>query len=184
MLLFGAGASFGAGGIVPEQPPLGSGLYSELRRLCPGTWGALPIALASELERDFESGMATVATTICAAVPMLMRDMATYFVQFRPVGKASLYDRLVRDLESRGVLKQTIFSTLNYECILEYSLLQAGHSLDYFDVIADASVPVLKLMLAHESYTGCERQLLRSRRGGFALAPQQPQDQRQHDRDQ
>ncbi len=143
--LFGAGASAGAGSILPERPPLGTELYRELRRLCPGSWGALPDQFAKTLEDDFESGMARVAEGLSVAVPGLMREMAIYFVQFRPVGQASLYDRLIRDLSDRGLIGDIVFSTLNYECIFEYALLGNGHQVDYFGSSDANAVPVLKL---------------------------------------
>lgn len=141
--LFGAGASAGAGSILPERPPLGVELARELRRLCPGTWGSLPGDLARKLEEDFEVGMAAVTNAMSLAVPALMRDMAVYFVQFRSVGKTSLYDRLIRDLSERSLMGNVAFSTLNYECVLEYALLNAGHQIDYFG--SGSGVPVLKL---------------------------------------
>src|SRR3990170_7499469 len=41
VLLFGAGASFGAGDILPERPPLGRQLFGELARCFPSSWGGL-----------------------------------------------------------------------------------------------------------------------------------------------
>lgn len=37
------------------------------------------------------------------------------------------------------------FSTLNYECVLEYSLLDAGIRIDYFGPGESESVPIWKL---------------------------------------
>lgn len=143
--LFGAGASAGAGSILPERPPLGSQLFKELRRLCPGSWGSLPASFRAQLENDFEAGMAQVASELSVVVPALMRDMAVYFIQFRASGRASLYDRLVRDLGERGLLGSAVFSTLNYECVLEYALLDAGLQIDYFGNAGAAAQRVLKL---------------------------------------
>lgn len=143
--LFGAGASAGAGAILPERPPLGAELFRELRRLCPGTWGSLPASIGAELEVDFEAGMDRVAAQMSIVVPALMRDMAVYFIQFRSSGRGSLYDRLVRDLDQRGLLRRSVFSTLNYECILEYALLDAGLQIDYFGHAGAGAQQVLKL---------------------------------------
>ena len=114
IFLFGAGASAGAGCVLPERPPLGTQLFPELRRLFPGSWGSLPSSIQGRLEIDFEDGMAMAAQQIGMAVASLMRDMAVYFVQFRPVERGSLYNRLVQYLRDRGLLDRTIFSTLNY----------------------------------------------------------------------
>lgn len=143
--LFGAGASAGAGSILPERPPLGAELFKELRRLCPGSWGSLPASIGMQLEADFEAGMARVSEEMSVAVPALMRDMAIYFIQFRSSARGSLYDRLIRDLHERGLLGSVVFSTLNYECVLEYALLEAGVEIDYFGNAGAGAQPVLKL---------------------------------------
>jgi hypothetical protein len=49
VVLFGAGASYGAGGIVPDSPPLGWDLYDRLCRCYPDSWGALPPTLDAPL---------------------------------------------------------------------------------------------------------------------------------------
>jgi hypothetical protein len=74
--LFGAGASFGAGRILPERPPLGSHLYHELAISYPGSWGCLPTHITDTLSRDFEAGMRLVYDELGAAIPQLMREMA------------------------------------------------------------------------------------------------------------
>lgn len=146
--LFGAGASAGAGSILPERPPLGAELFKELRRLCPRTWGSLSASMATDLELDFEAGMGRVAEEMSVVVPSLMRDMAVYFIQFRSIGRGSLYDRLIRDLEERGLLGSAVFSTLNYECILEYALLEAGLQIDYF---GNSGIGVQQILKLHGS---------------------------------
>lgn len=45
IVLFGAGASYGAGSVLPSIPPLGSSLYQELSSMFPATWGSLPSSL-------------------------------------------------------------------------------------------------------------------------------------------
>jgi hypothetical protein len=146
VILFGAGASFGAGGILPEAPPLGGALFDELVFSYPGSWGQLPGKLSTRFrEAGFEAGMQLVFEEYGLAIPRLMRDMAVYFVQFRPNTRSTLYCRLVRGLIEADVLKNVIFGTLNYECVLEYSLLEAGVPIGYFpDSIPRDGVPVWK----------------------------------------
>lgn len=79
------------------------------------------------------------------AIPQLMRDMAIYFIQFRPYQRRTLYCRLVDDLARIGLLSRTIFSTLNYECVLEFSMAEAGILLSYFDAGNENTCPVWKL---------------------------------------
>lgn len=57
IFLFGAGASYGSGGIIPETPPLGFQLYEILEEIYPGSWGALPEKYKSGLRKDFENGI-------------------------------------------------------------------------------------------------------------------------------
>jgi len=145
VFLFGAGASYGAGGVLPEQPPLGCQLYSILERIYPGSWGGLPVEIREVFKSDFEHGMQLVHDRVGGAIPSLMREMAVYFVQFRPHDRATLYCRLIEDLHKNGLLERVLFSTLNYECLLEFSLLHHGHGIAYFDEGTGNQVPVWKL---------------------------------------
>jgi hypothetical protein len=148
VFLFGAGASFGAGGILPEPPPLGAHLFSILEQNYPGSWGSLPAGIKATLRRDFENGMLEVHDSFGVAIPSLMREMAIYFIQFRPASQSSLYCRLIQDLARVGVLNRTLFSTLNYECVLEFSLLNQGYAIDYF---GNATPPAVHVQKFHGS---------------------------------
>jgi hypothetical protein len=106
----------------------------------------LPQRIAQEfVEANFESGMGLIHDELGMAIPELMRQMAIYFVQFRPVGRNTLYCRLVRDLQAAGLLNRTLFSTLNYECVLDFSLVEHGHRIDYFANDDAGAVPLWKL---------------------------------------
>jgi hypothetical protein len=145
IFLFGAGASYGAGGILPEPPPLGFQLYSILERVCPSTWGGLPNTVKNVFYEDFERGMQIVYARFSSVIPALMRDMAIYFIQFRPYRRSTLYCRLTSDLQRSGLLPRVLFSTLNYDCVLEYSLLEQKLSISYFDEGNSEIIPVWKL---------------------------------------
>lgn len=145
MFLFGAGASYGAGDIVPERPPLGSGLFAELARVHPGTWGRLPSELSDKfVELGFEVGMGLLFKKYSPAVAQLMQQLAVYFIQFRPLRGRSMYCQLLRYLGRSKCLERVVLSTLNYDCILEFSMLRQGLPFSYFEVIKDTT-PVLKL---------------------------------------
>jgi hypothetical protein len=119
VVLFGAGASYGCGQAVPSQPPLGPGLYPALRQLYPEIWGALPRDLDETFIADFEAGMLALVAADGHAVAPLMRAMTHYFATFGlDSSKRDLYSDLLRGL-APGQLKRTLFSTLNYECLLE-----------------------------------------------------------------
>jgi hypothetical protein len=159
VFLFGAGASYGAGGTLPEQPPLGFQLYSILENIYPGSWGAFPIDIKDIFRWDFEQGMQFIYDNYAALIPQLMREMAIYFIQFRPYRNSTLYCRLISDLNDSGLLGTTLFSTLNYECVLEFSLLEQGHMISYFAEGNGTSIPVWKLhgscnMFSHEVQAG------------------------------
>ncbi len=145
VVLFGAGASFGAGGILPEAPPLGQNLYEALSRLYPGTWGLLPAEIQAAFHADFETGMQLVYEKLGVAISQLMRDMAIYFVQFRSANGNSLYDRLITTASGDGYLHSLAFATLNYECVLEFALAKNATGVDYFGAGDSTHVPVWKL---------------------------------------
>lgn len=145
VFLFGAGASYGAGGILPERPPLGSALYSELARLYPHSWGALPADAAIAFKNHFENGMGEVHSRFGGAIPQLMREMAIYFAQFRAVNNSCLYARLLADLAKTGTIERTCFSSLNYDCVLDFAIIIAGLQLNYFETADDLRVPLWKL---------------------------------------
>ena len=54
-VLVGAGASYGAGHLKPGPPPLGDELYAWLRKLYPGTWGAVTGQLDGEFRKNNDS---------------------------------------------------------------------------------------------------------------------------------
>lgn len=146
IFLFGAGASYGAGDILPEQPPLGFQLYGELARIYPGSWGALPEDIERALQENFETGMQEIYDRISPAIPQLMREMAIYFAQFRPATGRTLYCRLIEALEAERLLNRVVFSTLNYECILELSLLRKKLGINVFQSPSESDgIPVWKL---------------------------------------
>ena len=146
VILFGAGASYGAGDIVPERPPLGNALHAELARCFPGSWGALPREVHDLFSSSFERGMERLWEQYSAVVAELMQHMAIYFVQFRPRTLGStLYCRLIGDLAERGALDRTVLSTLNYECLLEQSIWYRQLTVNYGDVQTLEAVTVWKL---------------------------------------
>ena len=145
LFLFGAGASYGAGGTLPEQPPLGTQLFDVLERQFPSTWGRLPGDVAAQFRNNFEMGMRVVYDSFGMAVPQLMRDMAIFFIQFRPYLRRTLYCRLIDDLRKTDKLNESIFSTLNYDCVLEFSMSEAKVPFSYFDAVGETICPLWKL---------------------------------------
>ena len=145
-ILFGAGASYGAGDIVPERPPLGNQLFAELARCFRGSWGSLPAEVAQLFSENFEKGMALLWERFSTFVPALMQHMASFFVQFRPRKPATtLYCRLIRAIEAAHARERILLSTLNYECLLEHSIWQASLPVNYGDFPQADGITVWKL---------------------------------------
>lgn len=125
--LIGAGASYGAGPVHPHQPPLGRGLFGELKTFCPRTWGRIKGARASLFEPDFERGMDVLWSQQPDDMVDLLNDMGRYFIQFEPVlGKPTRYAELLFILRSKNLLASCAFASLNYECIFEIAALRLG----------------------------------------------------------
>ncbi len=121
LFLFGAGASYGsepAGG-----PPTGARLFEALRQFNPNGWGQLPAEMADLFRDDFERGMARLAETNSHAMPILQRAMAHFFFNFIPK-TSNLYVQLARRIRQNHW--EGAIATLNYERLLELSLLHVG----------------------------------------------------------
>lgn len=144
LFLFGAGASHGSGPVTPEPTPLTWNLYAALKAKYP-RWARMFPYCASSFENDFEEGMAKLyglgigADPRSHAVAPYLCDMARYFATFRP-GTGNAYSRLASALGAAGKLDGTVFSTLNYDCLLEQCLQALGKQVVYFEDRASAGV--------------------------------------------
>jgi hypothetical protein len=121
IILFGAGASFGSdkGG----TPPLGDDLFRELKKFNPDGWGRLPDSLSSLFMDSFEEGMEEVSKRNSHLMPVLQRAMAGYFFTFWPK-ESNCYYKLAKSIQRKGW--DGAFATLNYDRLLEVSLLAAN----------------------------------------------------------
>lgn len=122
-ILFGAGASFGSGSVIPKPPPMTANLIRALERLFPAVWGSLPEAQRNLLRRDFEAGMKKIGEKNPHALPPLQRSMASFFFGFVP-GDDNLYRDLARRIKGKAWPGALV--SLNYERLLELSLLAEG----------------------------------------------------------
>jgi hypothetical protein len=146
-ILFGAGASYGAGSILPERPPLGNQLFLELQRIYPNTWGVISGDLKDSFVENFELGMKNIWDDYSHSVPQLMQNMSEYFIQFRAVNNSSLYCELIKKIASMQRLESVSFTSLNYDIILELSLVHNGFYINYFSPESEVlqEVEVLKI---------------------------------------
>ena len=135
VVLFGAGASYGSGSVAPKPPPLGADLFPALRKLFP-TWRSIPEAEAALFAADFEEGMAQIIERYGMAVGPLMQEVATFFSIFDLDATAQ---NLYRDLITAARGRDVLWSTVNYECLLEIAANQTGLDVAYFGDPADHS---------------------------------------------
>lgn len=122
LIVFGAGASYGADD-KNFTPPLGSNLFDALTIYNPTGWGQINESLASKFRIDFEAGMIELSQQNPHALPLLQRAMAAYFFNFVP-RSTNLYYLLAQKINTKNWDGAMI--TLNYERLLELSLLAAG----------------------------------------------------------
>jgi hypothetical protein len=133
VILFGAGASYGSESVYPYPPPLGAGLFDELQKHYPKVWGTIPASDRTKFVPNFELGMKEVWDSSSHVAPVLMRCLADYFARFR-AGQSNVYARLLECLQYYGALEGTVFSSLNYECVLETAARNYGISrIEYFE---------------------------------------------------
>lgn len=144
LFFFGAGASHGCGG-TNSPPPLGNSLFSSLRKEFPSTWGSLPENLKEKFDKNFEEGMETIWQRYSSNIAILMQQMAVFFSGYYVSNKdENLYVKILLKLQENELLNKSIFSTLNYECLLEHAVSLLGKKINYF-TLAEDSVNILKL---------------------------------------
>jgi hypothetical protein len=138
LILFGAGASYGS---QENGPPLGDSLFAALQQFG-RSWGELQPYLAMLFKGDFEAGMTATAQAFPNAISIMQREMAAFFFQYQP-SSANLYRRLAQRIRITGW--RGAITTLNYERLLEASLLQEG-----LPVVCNREIPgSLELCLPH-----------------------------------
>src|SRR5262245_57045116 len=91
VILFGAGASYGPGHVLPQAPPLGVNLYDALAAQYPKDWGSeshLGKMWASQLRDDFERTMYEEVLPKVSSLPLLEwhRRVAEFFATYRVDG--------------------------------------------------------------------------------------------------
>jgi len=144
LVLFGAGASYGCGNVFPKSPPLGGSLFQELQKLYPMSWGNLPQDLEIKFKKNFEEGMEEIWDKYSTAIPNLMKHMSLYFCQFNLPDDENLYSKFLENL-SDDVFEQCIFSSLNYDVLLEIAISKQVKQINYFELNPIGGIPVWKL---------------------------------------
>ena len=154
VILFGAGASYGAGAdyVLPEVPPLGEKLYNALATQYPNEWGSGSQLgrWADKFRHDFEQ---TMFDEVLPRVPSLSllewhRPVAAFFARYRLDGSGhDMYSRLLAELKTKGLLGRLTLGSLNYECLLEQAVIKLGLAIDYMldDDHPAESIPLAKI---------------------------------------
>jgi hypothetical protein len=143
LFLFGSGASYGSLDCIPYPPPLATGLFDELQK-AGGISSTIGGQLADLFQQDFEAGMDQFFQEHNEDVIGFLREMAHYFAQFQP-GLKNQYTRLIKSLMS--VNDKVIFSTTNYELLIEMAASHAGLGVRYYCPLLPTKdfLPVLKI---------------------------------------
>jgi hypothetical protein len=140
VFLFGAGASYGSGNTDPERPPLMAELFDRLSGLYPAEWGSSSSRWADreQYRTNFE---AAFTSSVIGDPPFVTNSLtlaeglwpiARYFARFRTgVNGTDCYSTLVAALANRDRLEQAVFATLNYDCLLEQSVVADGAEVEY-----------------------------------------------------
>ena len=152
VILFGAGASNGAGHVLPQAPPLGDALYDALAAQYPKEWGSeshLGKMWATQLRNDFEQAMYEEVLPKVDSLSLLKwhRRVAEFFARYRlDEGGRDMYSVLLSGLGSRGLLGRLTLGSLNYDCLLEEAILSLGLSTDYMlhERAPQGSIPLAK----------------------------------------
>ncbi|AGQ92443.1 hypothetical protein M634_13240 [Vibrio parahaemolyticus O1:Kuk str. FDA_R31] len=139
IILLGAGASFGSGGVEPYAPPLGNELFGELEKLG-GEAAAIPSNIKKTFKENFEAGMAEYYEYTNGDIMSFQRELASYLASFQPLDD-NIYLQLIKALPRQRV----IFSSLNYDLLLELSASKLGLTTNYSTRHNNKSIRLLKI---------------------------------------
>jgi len=119
VVLLGAGASYGSvrSG---ARPPLGKDLYAALSKVSP-LWQNLPRAAVQAFQGSgqFEQGFGWIRANCDERSIPLLRDMALFFLSFRP-RPDNLYVPLLQGARKRSNVQ---LATLNYDLMIEHCMM-------------------------------------------------------------
>ncbi len=145
IFLFGAGASYGCKG-TNFIVPIGKELFPLLKKRFLNTWGRLPENLNAIFSDNFEAGMGFIWENHSTKIPVLMKDLAVLLAHARINNhRENLYFKIFESTKTRNLIQDTIFSTLNYDCLLEIAAHLAGLKIKYFSNPDNDSAAIWKL---------------------------------------
>jgi hypothetical protein len=145
-ILFGAGASKGAGYVTPCIPPVMNELFDRLAKHFPQEWGRRsPYWVhAEKFKQDFEGTFSEVVlkqykddslpriTLPTLSILENQRNLALYFSRFDLDSSGrDLYSRLLSFLLEGGLIEHSTFGSLNYDCLFDQAIQRLGLLIDY-----------------------------------------------------
>ena len=141
LVLLGAGASFGSNDVLPYPPPLGNGPQGLFARLAErgGLASLVPVDMKNTFTSDFEAGMAAYYEYADGDIMGFQRQLAEYLASFQP-GSGNLYRQLIE----RVGPKRAIYSTLNYDLLIEQSAASLGLNSNYSKTLRQNCIRLLK----------------------------------------
>jgi len=151
IFLFGAGASRGALHIDPCDPPLGREVYDRLAECFPNEWGhdSRLGRYGNKLRENFER---TMFKEVCRWEPSIsilewQRKMTLYFSRFTPKSTSNnLFTKLLEFLRDTLIISNSIFASLNYDCVFEQAAYRLGFQVDYScNEIENNGIRILKV---------------------------------------
>ncbi|QGT81556.1 hypothetical protein [Pseudomonas coronafaciens] len=139
LILLGAGASFGSEPNAESlTPPLGAHLFNALEALG-GEASKVPDEIKQVFRSDFETGMALYFEKHSYKLQAFHRELSHFLSGFAP-SITSFYVQLLNEFGKRNI----VFSSLNYDMMLEEAAAKVGLSYHYDSVKRIGSVRVLK----------------------------------------
>ena len=139
LVLLGAGASYGSEPDVGSRtPPLGDYLFRELCKL-EGVASRVPEDIKAVFDQGFELGMALFYERMDVQLQAFHRELSSYLADFVPTPQ-SYYVKLLQLFRGRNV----IFSSLNYDMMLEEAAQLIGMKVSYGLDRHPSAVRVLK----------------------------------------
>ncbi|MGC0798456.1 hypothetical protein [Pantoea agglomerans] len=139
MVVFGAGASYGSGDVIPYPPPLGDKLFEKLEDLNKVA-SKIPKHIKDTFKLNFEKGMAEYFRYTDMSVLPFQRELAGYLAKFSP-GETNHYARLISKLNPR----RTIYCSLNYDLLFELAANSINFNIIYSNKFELGHVRLLKI---------------------------------------
>ena len=145
IFLLGAGASTGCKG-TNFKVPIGRELFPLLKRQFSNTWSKLPTDLETIFSDNFEAGMQVIWDKYSTNIPVLMKDLAVLFSSAAITNhEENLYCKIFQKTKKKDLTENSIFSTINYDCLLEIAAHLTGLKINYFGKLNKDAVAIWKL---------------------------------------